>query len=794
MLLACLFSLPARAAVPPDVVEIAFHADLDGRLAAPRCGRSLPERPDYARLAGALRTWRADAPGAPDGEQAPPDAAAKAPPALAVLGGNVLGPAIFSFAAFEQSPDRAAATFARMFERVSYDAFTIGSHDLGLHPAWLEAFVGEMSRRRVPLVGGNLRCDSEAQATRPGLCAALGAGSMVTHGSTRVGIVATLSPQLRPMIPGAAARGLTFDPPLPVVRAATDKLRAAGADVVVWLAEVPSNRAGLDELRGQQLELATGHGPDVVFVSGLADADGARTIRLLRQDGAPTVVGSTTGATSATVAAVSRTEGRAVVTARALPAASAEPDAGVRALLLPLIAAYCDRYRGDVGTTRTRSVTREAFIGYVLEIMRRHAGTEIALINRGFVKQAPFPLAGDITRADLAEAMPYAAPLGTARVSGAVLADTIVPALASGGLAAVGLERDAAGKVTVNGRPIDKTRGYRITTVRFVAEGGDGLVPASALTFSPLAAGSEIRELVESFIRSQAGARDGDGSVDPAADFGPPPAQRSLLLATGDVGFDVASTRINNGAEYTDAQLTRAEQRTIRAELTSLVALRAPRHDAEARLAIKYGRFNNQPAGQPAVSGESDDLVVASSTYSYRAFVPGDGRPRPLRPDPYVRTMLEAELTRPPVTADQTRDYRHAELTATIGALVGVMPKLKLRAGAGARKELLASGDPGRARPVLEAGGVLDQIALLTAGPAVVRLEGSADWVFVDPGGAAEHQLRAFGRLSVPLLPTLFFTAGIDVFAVREQMRSWGYATDVKVGLRIHLDRVHQRL
>jgi hypothetical protein len=53
-----------------------------------------------------------------------------------------------------------------------------------------------------------------------------------------------------------------------------------------------------------------------------------------------------------------------------------------------------------------------------------------------------------------------------------------------------------------------------------------------------------------------------------------------------------------------------------------------------------------------------------------------------------------------------------------------VMPKLRLRAGAGAQAELLASGPDGAWQPVLEAGGTLDPVAIATFGALAVKLEG----------------------------------------------------------------------
>ncbi len=46
----------------------------------------------------------------------------------------------------------------------------------------------------------------------------------------------------------------------------------------------------------------------------------------------------------------------------------------------------------------------------------------------------------------------------------------------------------------------------------------------------------------------------------------------------------------------------------------------------------------------------------------------------------------------------------------------------------------------------------------------------------------------------MPLLPTLFLTVGLDVFAVERQALGWGTSYDTTLGLRVHLDAAKQRL
>jgi hypothetical protein len=217
-----------------------------------------------------------------------------------------------------------------------------------------------------------------------------------------------------------------------------------------------------------------------------------------------------------------------------------------------------------------------------------------------------------------------------------------------------------------------------------------------------------------------------------------------------------------------------------------------PRHEADGRLSMKYGWLRSRPPDGPATSGETADLASFAATYNYKGLRAEHSSA--YIPDPYARVRIESELTRPEVTPTQPRTYHHLELTQTAGALVTIATKLKLRAGAGLRKELVASGTAGRWRPLAEAGGTLDPLAIATLGEVAARLEGSADYVLIDPAQSQEHQLRATVRLSVPVLPLVSLTAGLDFFAVQREALGWGSSFDTSVGLRLHLDAARQSL
>jgi 2',3'-cyclic-nucleotide 2'-phosphodiesterase (5'-nucleotidase family) len=765
-----------EAAVPKIEIsapEILFHADLDGRFASPACGKTARPSPDYGALVAALNDARAAA--AARGEPAP----------VTLLGGNWAAPDPFAAAVLAAGGSGPRA-LAALLARGGYDAIAVGHDELSLEPAALDALLPGLAAAGLPLVASNLTCD----ARRPA-CAAIRRELLIRRPGTTIGVLATISPSVLAGIPAGRMAGFGLTDPLTAIRAGLTRLRAQGASRVIVLTDGPRDVRALDELDELARKLAGGAAPDLLLGAGLADDDSGRTVRLLRRDGAPPVIGSPAG--TAGISAVRLAGGDVGVDAVAT--AADRTDAATEQLLAITADAYCAHAALPLAPAPVRgSLTRDDFVKYVLEVMRRRAGAEIALVNQAFVKRPPFPIAGTFTQGDLERALPYGAVIGAARVQGPVVDSLLGPALGNPKLAVVGLGHGAGG-LEVNGRPLDKSREYRVATIAFVAGGGDGIFAPRALPFAPLPGSPDLRAAVADFLRGQTAAEDHDATVDAATDFGRSAVDRPLLVLLGDGEFDLADTSISNSAAYGDAQLTRAQQTSIKGEATLVAQIRHPVHVVDGRFDAQYGWARSEPPDMPAVSGESVDLITGIVTYSYRGLRDWRHFPKPAIPDPYARVWLESEFTRPDVTPTQPRTYHHLQLTNTAGAQLTLTSKLKVRGGAGAQSELLAPDvEGGGWHAVLEAGATLDPTAIATWGALAVKLEGLVDYDLVDPTDTRQHQLRATGKLSVPLVPSLFITIGLDVFAVQRQQAGWAESYDTTIGLRVHTDFAHQPL
>jgi len=783
LLLAMLIA--AQPATPP--LDVYFHSDVDGEWAAPTC-TGAAATPDFLALLSARERAQEDAPGAPS---------------LTLLGPNSIAPDLFTRRLFSRDVAGAARGLARLLHGASYRAYALGSHELGWEPAWLEAYVGALEAEGIGAAPSNLTCDAAATKKRPGVCRSEHRVLTVdVPGFGAVAVFFALSPSLWAALPQERRAGLTAHEPKAFLAERSAEARRQGAKLVVAFAEVPTGPDGVDEIRAWQTALASGPHPDVILAAGLADDEGRRTIRVLRQDGAPPVVGSTAatwGWSRLRVGDSSPWLGSSAergVLVSSVPATAGERPTDPRLsdadIFKGWIADYCATYGRPLGPAVRGTLTYDDFVHYVLEVMRRTARAEIALINRRFVKSTRFPWRGAVTEGQWAQALPYPATLGVATLTGAQVEALLGRARGKTKLAVAGLPRE--GPLTINGRPLDATRAYRVATIAFVAEGGDGLFEPGALPWKPLPNEPDVAATVRAFLQNGAGREDGDPTVDAQTDFGPPASQRLLAVAMSDLDLGLSSTTIDNGGNYTDTQLARAEQRAFKADWNTTVAIRTVDQDMDGRFRVQYGWTKTAPAGQPAASSESVDLVTATWTYADRRLRRLWHPPAWIRPDPYARLFLESELTRPDVTPTQLRTYHHAELTATLGAAFTPWTKLHLRVGPGARRELLASGPPGDWRFALEAGATLDPWAIATVGHLPVRFEGTLDFFLLEPTGAHAQQLRASSRLSFPLLPPLFLAVGVDLYGAQYGDGPWDWATDATATLRVHWDRAYQSL
>jgi len=361
--------------------------------------------------------------------------------------------------------------FLRAMSEVGYDALCIGNHDLDLGIAHLESLLAEVE---LPTVLANVWEGDELVDWAPPYRVFEVAG-------LRVGIVGLLTP-VTPEITHPDARRLRFEDPI----AALARVRAELEDEVDWL--LPLTHLGTTD----DLQLARAH-PDLALILGGHShtylKDGAREGEVLvcHVGSKASAVGRTDLFFDGVTHELLELRYRIV---DLLDAPAPEyVDARVEELCAALVEESeieMSRVVGRLAAPLERNLGRyrSSPAGNLLtDVMRARFGADVAIQNRGGIRCDL--AAGEVTRRDLFELLPFGNTLVAMTLSGAELTACVRAAVEgtahsglelSGLVVEVAVDDDENGRLVrllVGGEPVEPDRDYRLVTNSFLAGGGD---------------------------------------------------------------------------------------------------------------------------------------------------------------------------------------------------------------------------------------------------------------------------------------------------------------------------------
>ena len=443
---ALLPTLPARA--EPVTLTIVHVNDLD-RL------DGSGGRGGVARLAAVVREVRAKSTGR----------------VLVTNGGDAISPSLLS--SFDKG-----AHMIDLFNRVGFDAMVLGNHEFDFTPA---VTVERIAEARFPILSSN--AVEPDGAPIDGVTGHL----LLEAGRYEVGVfgLTTVSTAVK-----SSPAPVTFRPVVEVAAEQAEKLRAAGADLVIALAHTDRNedtalmRQGAVDLllSGDDHDMKIEVGPETTFVESGAQAEFVTVVEIAMD----TVEGR---------------DGPRFVwepAFRVVNTASVAPDPEIEAVVDGYLARLAEELDVEIGVTAVeldsrRRVVRSRETGIanlIADAMRTATGADVALINGGGIRaDKVYPPGTILTRRDLRSELPFGDKTVVLEVAGADLRAALehgVTEVAKGagrfahvsGLAyrfdaSKPVGRRIAG-VTVGGAPLDPARTYRLATFGFLGRGGDG--------------------------------------------------------------------------------------------------------------------------------------------------------------------------------------------------------------------------------------------------------------------------------------------------------------------------------
>ncbi len=482
--------LPAQLArAEPATLTIVHVNDLD-RL------DGSGGRGGVARLAAVVREVRAGSAGR----------------VLVTNGGDAISPSLLS------SFDR-GAHMIDLFNRVGFDAMVLGNHEFDFTPA---VTVERIAEARFPILSSNA---VEPDGT---LIDGVTGHLLLEVGRYKVGVfgLTTVTTAIK-----SSPAPVTFRPVVEVAAEQAEKLREAGADLVIALAhtdraeDAALMRQGAVDLllSGDDHDMKIEVGPETTFVESGEQAEFVTVVEV--------VMGTVEGR-----------DGPRFVwepSFRVVNTVSVAPDPEIEAVVEEYLARLSEELDVEIGATAValdsrRRVVRSRETGIanlIADAMRAATGADVALINGGGIRADKVSPPGTIlTRRDVRSELPFDDKTVVLEVSGADLRAAVehgVSEIAKGAgrfahVSGMAYRFDAskpAGRriagVTVGGAPLDPARTYRLATFDFLGRGGDGyamlataprIVDANAATLAAaqvieaIAAAGEIAPRVEGRI------------------------------------------------------------------------------------------------------------------------------------------------------------------------------------------------------------------------------------------------------------------------------------------------------
>lgn len=735
---------------------------------------------------------------------------------LVVDAGGLLTPHGVARFAARDLPD----TLVELAAGLGYDALALGENDLSAPRARVIEVARRLAARGIPYVASNLHCDDEAEALCEPVIDADDAAFHVRAGSEDAAFLAFLDADVLERLAPDRRAGLTVTPIPEVLATSVRAARASGATLVVAVLAVTSDEAfaiarHLPEDGRPDLVLLAGEGDDLLF---------ARPATVV-----PAIVSAPPGS-GAEVLIGRSDELRHGFEMLALPLdlEGATPAAPVHAFLASVGAPYCEAWgRALPGGHLAREIGPTQIAELAARIVREHAGADVAFLNVDAI-DASFAAAdpSQLSASDFYIALEYDEPIVVADVPPSWLAEAQAR-LTSRRVVAPGLgtdetddavappdhgndeddgegddeEDDDAGiddmaeeesasagqsdevdlaAMRVRGRPAVTGASYRVATIRFLAEGGDGALP-------PLPEGSSWRTL---------GVTQPDGTffydslrdvvlhaLEPAdardpRDARPSPNDPPEWVIRGALDGNFAGSSVSNPAGYNAALLATQTSISLGVVGDFHADATAPDWTWENRLLARY-RTQWAPSDDPTMPGqfvEATDQIQLRTLLSYRGW-----REHPADvyvPDAYAEAFVESEFTRP-----DTRDWHWLLVRPTVGVRFPFATELAVKLQTGFQSQVLAPGES--AQFGAGASVQLRQWTILDAGDRSLTADGFVDFFCVSLFDQNHWQMRGQLDLALDLAGPLAITLGTTAYLQQDGTSDLGAAFTATAGLRL---------
>ncbi len=766
----------ARAQQVRTIARVIASSGVQGRFADPLChhGRTLAPADAAAFTYAVLRA--AQDPDRP----------------MVVDAGGLLTPHGVARYAADQRP----AALARMVHELGYRALTFGLNELAAPRARMLPVIEQLRERGVPMIASNLRCTPEASDLCAVLVDASDGPSIHEVADRRMAVLTVMPENALGLVAPDRVQGVTIESPADTIARLTRIARDQGADLVMVVAEAGVD-GGVVSLAGALPEDAR---PDLILVGGQSDLLFARP-RTVQ----PVIVGTPVDdAVELFIRESDLMRDGYEMLAQPLEGRGITVGEPVLEFIARIGGDYCEAWGNPLAGGRLdEPLDGPGMLRLAASILRDAAGADVAILNRDVLDRAWRPAQeGALTESDVYIAIEYDEPLQVAEVSSAWLTQLAQNGARNEGvLITPGLTWSGTGSdVRVGGHAVESRAGYRVVTIRFLAAGGDSLLPA-------LPRGGRWVSLPEATLRSvvlehlrRPREQDPRRSVDDpsgtlqwvfraSADlsFSGSSIDSPLRRCTNDTPADrcmgglVVNEAGSTSPAYSTSLLNRTDTLTFGIALDASADASAPDWTWQNSFNLVYRTaWVETRAGQPFA--EAADQIRARSALSWRGLRRGSDQW--YIPDPTVDLFLESELNEP-----GDRSWHWFLVRPSVGVRFQLVDKLQMQLLGGLQVQPF---DPAaEVEPGIGATLTLTPWDILQLGDQHARVSFTFDYFLADLGDDNRSQLRGQLDASFDLAGPLALVLSARLFVQSERGQDIGIAIDTTAALRLgYLGRI----
>jgi len=778
---------PAPAPAPPDEaaskmpvpektaddavlsLDVLYVADMLGRFFTPDCPGGKPRSYllPLARTVQALEKESVQAGRTP----------------LVLGGGNLFSPDAIGH--YLLSNLSGAIFVAGEFRGMNMAASAWGPQDLLAPENVIEMVARIFFRQEMPLVATNAVCAKNVQCS-----SRLVPSVLLEAGGIRIGVMALFPEKFTASLPRGTSEWLSFTDPAAAYKAQRERLLQQGAQLIFVVSHLDTETtfpAGtLGFLRGLDIPE-----PDVVFATGAQHpaVDNPGYIPLIQRTSGALIVGSSRlGRSVLQLRLVLRKSSGWTVNTNAVQALDVPVPAAPMTPVDPgslQVTQFCAEYNKPLGNNIIEPpMNPDAFLQYVLGILRMSSRTEIAVINRDAINPYDFPVSGLVTRELIVRLLRADSPLVVMKLKGKALKELLGPFVEgkNRALAVLGMEKTKNG-FTVNRREIEDDLHYGIVTTQYVALGGGGILPAQK-DATVLEDRLHARVMNYFMKRSARAPR-----VNPQGDF-PDLWKNYVWMGGGNLGMSFGNSTVEHSGLYADKPKLNGQDLTATSiDATLFTGISNVNQAVTARSRFLYGKTwtstkNNETGERIRVSSETADEIRFNLLYQLKTPKNAWWQGRWWAPVPFVDAGFTTEFT--PSLREET--LRSKVLSAMAGLGLEVWEnRLFFKAGGGLRRNVEEDGT--HTQQTVYAGWQLNNGDLFPLLGSTIKGESRLDFYVMDSGGnTRDYELQASSKLYFAIDNRIFLNFTHEIYALKRTGARWSWAMDFLFGVNVLFD------